>query len=351
MAAPGDAVQPIDAALRRLARDESPTADESADAVAAIIDGQADEVGIAALLTALAMRGETAEVVAGAVRAVRERMTRLDVPGALRPLLDTCGTGGDGASTFNISTASAIVAAACGARVAKHGNRSASGRCGSAEVLDALGIAIEAPPDTLRRCLADMGIAFLMAPRFHPALRHAAPVRRRLPFRTLFNLVGPLANPAAPEYQIVGAPSERLAEILAGALAMLGLRRAAVVTGGDGLDEVTLGAPTRVLRIEEGVLRRETWTAEDFGLPEAGVDCLRIDGPADAAERLRRVLSGGRGPCRDVVLANASAALLVAERAESLTDGVAQASRAIDSGAAADVLERWVALSRAESAG
>ena len=228
------------------------TAAEVHAAVSAIMAGDAPEAVIAAFLTALRMKGESAEEVAGAVEAVRERSQPWEDVGLASPLLDTCGTGGDGANTVNVSTATAIVVASCGVPVAKHGNRSASGNSGSAEVLAELGIAIEAEPPALRRCLAELGLTFLFAPRFHPALRFAAPVRRQLPFRTLFNLLGPLVNPARPEFQLVGVAGERQADLMAEALVRLGARRAAVVTGSDGLDEVTLDGPTRVLWVERG---------------------------------------------------------------------------------------------------
>jgi anthranilate phosphoribosyltransferase len=320
--------------------------DESAThaAVTEIMGGEVSEAAIAAFLTALRVKGETASELAGAVRAVRERMAVWERgPG---PVLDTCGTGGDGAGTFNISTATALIVAASGVAVAKHGNRSASGHSGSAEVLAELGIAIEAETPRLRRCLDELKITFLFAPRFHPALRCAAPVRRQLPFRTLFNLVGPLANPARPEYQLLGVPSERLADVVAQALLGLGLERAAVVTGSDGLDEVTLSGPTQVRWVEAGRINSAVWTPADFGLsPVVGSD-LRVSGPVESAQRLRALLCGEPGPCRDIVLANAAAALWIAGRVGSLREGVAAAARVIDSGAAAELVERWAALSQ-----
>jgi anthranilate phosphoribosyltransferase len=268
-----------------------------------------------------------------------------------RPLLDTCGTGGDGANTVNVSTATAIVVAACGVPVAKHGNRSASGNSGSAEVLTELGVAIDAPPARLRRCLSELGITFLFAPAFHPALRFAASVRRQLPFRTLFNLVGPLANPARPQLQLVGVAGERQADLVARTLVRLGVRRAAVVTGGDGLDEVTLDGPTRVRWIEGGELTLEHWSPEDFGLSRVPAMALQVAGPAESAARLREFLAGWKGPIRDLILANSAAALRVAEGASSisLTEGVDRAAQAVDSGDAGRLLERWGRLSRGEA--
>jgi anthranilate phosphoribosyltransferase len=249
----------------------------------------------------------------------------------------------------NISTATAIVVAACGQAVAKHGNRSASGNSGSAEVLTELGLTIEAPQDRLRRCLSELGLTFLFAPNFHPALKHAAAVRRQLPFRTLFNLVGPLANPVRPEYQIVGVSGERAFRLVAAALSRLDTpARAAVVRGEDGLDEVTLGGVTKVCWIESGTVNIREWTPDDFGLPRVSADQLRIAGPAESAARLRAFLDGEDGPVRWSILANAAAALLVADRVGSLREGVERAAEAVDSGRARGLLEGWAALSRGE---
>ncbi len=310
-------------------------------AISSIMAGEATEAALAAFLTGLRIKGETPEELAGAVRAAREHANPWTNPLGDRELLDTCGTGGDGANTVNISTATAIVVAACGVPVAKHGNRSASGNSGSAEVLVEMGIDIEAPNEVLARSLAELGLTFLFAPRFHPALRHAGAVRRQLPFRTLFNLVGPLANPARPTLQIVGVSGERQHVLVAEALNRLGSRRAAVVRGADGVDEVTLGGSTHVLWVENGEIKPLTWEPEDFGLPRVTVDELRVTGPTDSASRLKALLAGESGPVRSSVLANAAAALLVAEKASELKEGVALASDAIDSGRAADLLERW----------
>jgi anthranilate phosphoribosyltransferase len=343
----------LNAALARLAAGHLLSEDEAHAAVAAIIAGDVPDVTLAAFLSALCTRGETADELAGAVRAVRERMEPWDdgPAAARRPLIDTCGTGGDGANTVNISTASAIVVAAAGQAVAKHGNRSASGNSGSAEVLGELGVAVDAPTDRLRHCLAELGVTFLFAPSFHPALRHAAAVRRQLPFRTLFNLVGPLANPARPEFQVVGVSGERQQVLMAEALVRLGTTtRAAVVRGEDGLDEVTLGGATEVSWIESGTVARKTWMPDDFGLPPVVANELRVDGPGQSAERLRSFLQGEDGPVRWSVLANAAAALLVAGRVGSLREGVVAAGEAVDSDRARRLLERWATLSHGEEA-
>ena len=319
---------------------------QSKAAVGSIMSGDAPEPMVAAFLAALRVKGESAEELAGAVEAVRERMTGWEAFVGLPPALDTCGTGGDGANTVNISTASAVVVAACGVPVAKHGNRSASGNSGSAEVLTELGVDVEAAPGLLRRCLGELGLTFLFAPRFHPALRFAAPVRRQLPFRTLFNMIGPLANPARPAYQLIGVPDERQADLMAAAIARLGVVRAAVVTGSDGLDEVSLDGPTRVCWVESGEVSRRDWALEEFGLAPVRAGDLRVSGPAESATRLKGIFAGSKGPDRDTVLANAAAALLVAGRVETLGHGVVRAARAIDEGAAIRLLERWGRMSR-----
>lgn len=339
-------IAPLTEALALLGRGGSLSEPQARAAVDAIMTGEAPEAMIGAFLTALRVKGESAEELAGAVAAVRDRMTGLVLPETLPPTLDTCGTGGDGANTINISTASAVLVAACGVPVAKHGNRSASGNSGSAEVLTELGVDVEAEPSLLARCLVELGLTFLYAPKFHPALRFAAPVRRQLPFRTLFNMIGPLANPARPAYQLIGVPNEAQAELMARAIVRLGIVRAAVVTGSDGLDEVSLDGPTRVYWVEEGVVSSLVWDADEFGLSPARAGDLRVSGPLESASRLRAILAGVKGPDRDTVLANAAAALLVAGRVASLGEGVQLASRAIDVGTAASLLDRWSRLSR-----
>lgn len=333
----------LTAALVALGSGRDLRADEAHAAVSRIIDGDAPEVAVAAFLAALRVRGETDAELAGAVEAVRDRMSPFETPRG--PVIDTCGTGGDGAATVNVSTAAAIVAASCGLVVAKHGNRSASGVSGSSEVLERLGVAIDPGPEVLARCLDRLGIAFFYAPSFHPALRHAAGVRKQLPFRTIFNLIGPLANPARPSLQLVGTPGERPAALIASALARLGIERAAVVTGEDGLDEVSLAGPTRVLWVEGGRIDARTWTPEAFGLPRVDATELRVRDPQESADRIGAMLGGAVGPVRHVVLANTAAALLVAGRAASPAEGAALAAEAIDSGRAATLRERWADLS------
>jgi anthranilate phosphoribosyltransferase len=307
------------------------------------MEGRAADAEIAAFLTALRVKGETADEIAGAVTALRAHMVPLDTGG--RDVLDTCGTGGDGRNTFNISTAAALVAAACGVPVVKHGNRGVSSASGSADVLAALGVKIDAGPDACRRCLAEAGIAFCFAPCFHPAMRHVAEVRKRLRFRTVFNLIGPLANPAGARSQLIGVGRPELLDRLADCLAQLGPTSAYLVHGSDGLDEVTLAGPTAVRRVADGRVEQLTWTPADFGLPVcAGADLHAADA-RHSAERIRSVLAGSAGPARDIVLANAAAALLAAGRAGSLREGVERAARAVAEGRAAHALERLIAAS------
>jgi len=344
-------MNPLGSALARLAAGKPLSPAESHGAVACLLDGEASEAVAAAFLTALRIKGETADELEGAVRAVRERMTRWKT-GALRDsLLDTCGTGGDAGGTVNISTAAAVVAAACGVPVAKHGNRAASGRSGSSDVLAALGIAVDPEPAVLERTLAELKIAFLFAPRFHAGLRTVAPVRRQLPFRTIFNLVGPLCNPAAPPYQLIGAPNPAQADLLADVLSRQEhIRRAVVVSGSDGLDEITLQGPTLVRVIECGRVEHDVWVPENFGLSHQSTASLEIRDAAESAAKLERLFAGEMGSVRDYVLANTAGALWVAGRC-SLRDGADRAASAIDSGGAARLLERWRELAPAPDPG
>jgi anthranilate phosphoribosyltransferase len=335
----------LTSALRSLARREDLSSVEMEAAIGEVLSGVVPEVAVAALLTGLRVKGETAEELAGAVTAVRNRVADVGLEVRSAGVLDTCGTGGDGAQTVNISTAAAIVVAACGVPVAKHGNRSASGNSGSAEVLAELGVNVEAETAVLNRCMAELGVTFLFAPKFHPGLRAIAPVRKQLPFRTLFNLVGPLANPARPEYQLLGVAGLAQARLVAGALARLGSKRAAVVTGADGLDEVSLAGPTHVFKVDGGVVSELIWAPEDFGLGRSTPAEIRVSGPSESAALIRRFLAGERGPVRETVVANAAAALWVADEGSALIDSVARASEAIDDGRAARLLARWAAVS------
>lgn len=337
---------PLREALETVAQGRDLSERQTYEAVASVMTGEATDALIASFLTGLRVRGETADNLAGAVAAARDHSVGWPDDSRLGPVLDTCGTGGDGACSVNISTAAAIVVAASGVAVAKHGNRSASGNSGSAEVLVELGIAIEAEPPVLVRCLRELKITFLYAPKFHPALRFAAPSRRQLPFRTLFNLVGPLANPARPTHQLIGVPNPDVADLMAQAVAKLGTTRAAVVSGSDGLDEVCLGGDTVVRWVENGEVVSKTWPIEAFGLGSVRPEQLRVSGPSESAEAIRDLLGGKPGPVRSTVLANAAAGLLVAGAVSDLAEGVERAAQAIDDGLAASLLGRWAALSQ-----
>jgi anthranilate phosphoribosyltransferase len=331
----------LSSALETLGAGRSLSMTITREAVSKMLEGEATEATIAAFLTALRIKGETADELEGSVRAVRERMTRWESGLFPESLLDTCGTGGDGANTVNISTGASIVVAACGIPVVKHGNRAASGNSGSSDVLSVLGVSTEPEADLLHRSLSELGIVFLFAPRFHAGLRHIAPVRRQLPFRTLFNLVGPLCNPACPSYQLIGTPLGRQADLMAEVLARLEhVRRAVVVTGSDGLDEVTLDGPTSIRVIERGRVERNILQPSDFGLVAQSAAALKVTGPVESAERLKRAFEGEKGPVRNYLLANSATAIWTTGRL-SIRDGMEMAASAIDSGAATHLLERW----------
>jgi anthranilate phosphoribosyltransferase len=303
-----------------------------------ILLGQHDEAEAAAVLIGLRMKGETAGEVAAAAGVLRAHMIRWD-PG-LPGVLDTCGTGGDGTGTFNISTATALVIAGAGVPVVKHGNRSVSSRSGSADVLAALGVPIDGDARYARQCLHETGLAFCLAPLFHPALRHAAALRRKLGVPTILNCLGPLANPAGAERQLLGVGRPELLDVIAGALARLGTAHALVVCGRDGLDEVSLAAPTQVRQVRGAEVVAWEWTADDFGLPPCPLGGLLADDAAASARVIEGVLRGAEGPASCVVLANAAAGLLAAERATSPRAGVAMAREAVRAGRALQVLEK-----------
>lgn len=305
----------------------------------AVMDGQATPAQIGALLSALRCRGETADELTGFARSMRAHVTV--VPTTRRPLIDTCGTGGGGASTFNVSTAAAIVAAGAGVAVAKHGNRAMTSRCGSADVLPALGIDLEQPPEAVGRCLDAVGIGFLFAPALHPAMKHAVAPRREIGIRTAFNLLGPLTNPAGAEAQVIGVPEPALADLLIEVLANLGRRRAMVVHGLLGVDEISVEGPTRICELRDGWVRKSVVSPGELGVAEAPLSAV-AGGDAEAnAAAIVAVLSGEPGPRRDFVLLNAAAALVVGEAASDLREGLDLARQAIDSGAARQVLEAW----------
>jgi anthranilate phosphoribosyltransferase len=335
----------IPSVLGRVSGGQDLTRDEMADAVDAIMRGEWREEEIGLLLTALRAKGETVAEVAGAASALRRRMTPIRT--RRTGLVDTCGTGGDGSRTFNISTAAAIVTAAAGVPVAKHGNRAMSSRSGSADVLAALGVNVEADVPRVEACLDQLGIAFCFAPLLHPSMKTVAAVRRKLGVPTIFNLLGPLCNPASAPFQVLGVGKAPLRDLMAEALAMLGTQHAVVVSGEDGLDEVTLAGPTHVTEVTPAGLRRAAWTPSDFGLPPAGRETMLVDGPEASAAIIRDILAGRGGPSRDIVVANAAAALWTAGKAASLAAAARLAAEALDSGAARELLARLAEVSRA----
>ena len=331
--------------LRRLlgvAAQATPLSEEQAElAFDAMMSGNATPAQMGGFLMALRVRGETVAEITGAVRAMRSRMLRIAAPpGAI----DTCGTGGDGFGTLNISTAAALVVAACGVPVAKHGNRAMSSRSGAADVLLALGVNIEADPSLLERALAEAGMCFMLAPRHHSAMRHVGPVRVELGTRTIFNMTGPLSNPAGATRQLVGVFARSWIEPLAHVLAKLGTERAWVVHGGDGLDELTTTGPSHVASLHDGKVDCFEIGPEDAGLPRARLDDLRGGDAAANAAALVALLAGERGPYRDIVLLNSAAALLIAGKASDLSTGAALAAAALDSGHARRVLDCVVAI-------
>jgi anthranilate phosphoribosyltransferase len=341
-------------ALQCIANDrESLSRDDARTVMSEVLTGQCTDSQIAALLVALHMKGETVEEIVGFAEAIRAaavslpapKNAALDVSDTERDaLVDTCGTGGDASGTFNISTATAIVAAGAGVRVAKHGNRSMSSKCGSADVMEALGVNINLPPERVSACLEEVGIAFLFAPAMHSAMKHVQTARRELRLRTVFNLLGPLTNPARASAQVVGVYSADLVEKLAEALSMLGLRRALVVHGLDGLDEITITGPTRIAEVRDGNVHSYEVTPEEFGLVRAPIESILGGDAAANAAIIREVLAGEKGPRRDIVLLNAAAALLAAGRADHLAQTLPLAQQSIDSGAAAAKLEALISF-------
>lgn len=303
-----------------------------------IMRGECGEAETAALLTALAVKGEQVEEIVGAARAMRHHATC--VQPAAAGLLDTCGTGGDALHTFNISTAVAFVVSACGVPVAKHGNRSVSSSSGSADVLEQLGVNLDLLPERVARCIDEVGIGFCYARALHGAMKHVAPVRAALGFRTIFNLLGPLTNPAGAPRQLIGTNSNHSASLLAEAIGRLGTERTIVVCGNDELDEVSLWGTTAWFDVTPDGIARGRWTPVDFGLDACDVAALRVESPQESADRILNVFEGRPGPVRDIVVANAAVALLAAGRAEALADAVRQAAAAIDEGRAAAVVAR-----------
>ena len=331
--------------IEKLVRHEDLTADEAAAAMQQVMDGAAPPAALAGLLSALAMKGERPAEIVGFARTMRANAVKLSKPPG--DVFDTCGTGGDRSGTFNISSAAALVVAASGVRVAKHGNRSVSSRCGSADVFEQLGVNVAAPPAVVERTLHGAGIAFFFAPTFHPSMKHAGPTRRELGIRTAFNLLGPLTNPAGASRQIVGVPKSELTELLARALMLLGSARAWVVHGADGIDEISTTGYTKVSECRDGAVHTFYVHPADFGFRKSAPEELKGGDAAANAAIVRRILDGEHGAPRDVVVLNAGAALFVAGRADSVSVGVKLAGQALDSGAARTTLDRMVEHSQA----
>ncbi len=320
------------------------TREQASAAFDLMMSGEATPSQMGGLLMALRVRGETIDEITGAVTAMRSKMLRVEAP---PNAIDVVGTGGDASGSYNISTCAALIVAGCGVPVAKHGNRALSSRSGAADVLTALGVRIDISPDHISRCIAGAGIGFMFAPAHHPAMKHVGPTRVELGTRTIFNLLGPLSNPAGVKRQMVGVFSKQWVEPLAQVLNNLGCEAAYVVHGSDGLDEITISGPTSVAALENGVVRTFEITPEEVGLKRAKAEALRGGDAEHNAKALMGVLKGERGPFRDVAVLNASAALVVAGKAKDLKDGVALAQKSIDSGEAEGALERLIVISGA----
>lgn len=336
------------ALLEKLTRHEDLTEAEAAAAMHEVMEGRAAPAQLAGLLIGLAMKGERPTEIVGLARTMRAHAVALSR--SYDPVFDTCGTGGDRSNTFNISSATALVVAACGVRVAKHGNSAVSSQCGSADVFEAMGVKTAAAPATVERSLAEVGIAFFFAPTFHPSMRHAAQPRRELGVRTAFNLLGPLTNPAGARRQIVGVPRPELTELLARALLLLGSERAWVVHGADGIDELSTAGYTKVSECRDGAVNTFYVHPAEFGIRKSPAQAVRGGDAATNAGIIRRVLAGERGAPRDVVLLNAGAGLLIAGAVATVGEGIRRAAEAIDNGRAAGVLEAMARASQAEGA-
>ena len=333
----------IPSILQRLAEGNDLSVDQTSDLILSIMSGELDQAQTAAIFMGLRCKGETADEIVGAARAMREKAVRISSRHTV--IADTCGTGGTGLSTLNISTAAALVAAGAGVAVAKHGNRTHTRTSGSADVLAALGVNLDASPEIEARCLAGANVCFCFAVRHHPAMKYAAPVRKALGVRTIFNVLGPLTNPAGARRQLMGVFDARWVETIARALSAMGAEHAMVVHAEDGLDEISTTAPTVIAEAVGGRVTTRTVQPEDFGLPRAKLGDFAVDSPEDSARRIRDVLAGKKGPDRDIVVLNAAAALAVAGQAGDIAAAIPLAERSIDSGAAAAALEKLIELS------
>lgn len=330
-------------AIETVVNDETLSFEAAAQVMNEIMSGEATPSQFGAFVTALRLKGETVDEIAGMAQVMRDHSLHVEVDGAL---VDTCGTGGDGSGTFNISTAAAFVAAGAGVKVAKHGNRAMSGSSGSADVLEALGAKIELSPESVARCINETGFGFMFAQGFHPSMRFAAGPRREIGIRTVFNILGPLTNPAGAGAQVIGVADASMASKMAQALSRLGSKRALVVHGNDGLDEITIADSTRVWELKDGSVSEYDISPEGLGVSRARLSEIQASDSERSAQMLRNVLSGNTGAARDIVLANAAAALLAGDLVETLQDGVEAAAQSIDSGSAKERMESFIALSQ-----
>ncbi len=333
----------IKEAIKTLVSGQSLTEEQASSVMEEIMRGEATPAQFGAFVTALRLKGETVDEIVGMARTMRAKATPVIVN---EPVVDTCGTGGDGLGTFNISTAAAFVAAGAGLKVAKHGNRAMSSHCGSADVLEALGVKIDLNAEQVKRCLEEVGMGFMFAPVFHPAMKYAAAPRREIGIRTVFNIIGPLTNPAGASAQVLGVADELLVEKLASVLQGLGCRHALVVHGEDGLDEITITGKTRVSELKDGLITSYSVSPEDFGLSRASLDSLKGGTASENAALLHKILAGAPGPQQDVVIMNAGAVLLAGDRVATLGEGVALAKEVIDSGHALAKLEQLIEFSQ-----
>lgn len=332
----------IKEAIGKVVERKDITEDDMVSVMREIMQGEATPAQIAAFITALRMKGETVDEITGAARVMREKALKVKTKSPV--VVDTCGTGGDESFTFNISTAAAFVTAGAGLTVAKHGNRSVSSKSGSADVLKSLGVNIEAEVERVEECLDNIGVGFLFAPMMHGAMKHAAPVRREIGIRTIFNILGPLTNPAGAQYQVLGVYRSELTEVLANVLKNLGSSRAFVVSGNDGLDEITLTTETKVSELKNGNVNTYFIRPEDFGMKQCKLFELQGGDPDDNARIIRQIFKGEKGPKRDIVVLNAAAAIAASGKAKEMSEGIKLAEEAIDSGKTLEKLERLVEI-------
>lgn len=333
----------IAGAIQRVVRGDHLTREQAVDVMREITEGEATDAQIACLITALRMKGETTDEISGFAEVMREKATRIHCSAPV--IIDTCGTGGDAAGTFNISTAAALVVAGAGYKVAKHGNRSVTSKSGGADVLMALGVNLEIGPEIVEQCIEDANIGFLYAPKLHPAMKYAIGPRREIGIRTVFNILGPLTNPARAAHQVLGVFNPNLAEVMAQVLGTLGSVHSFVVHGLDGLDEISTTGKTHIAELVDGQVKTYEVQPGDFGMKAAAMSDLQVESPEESARIIRDIFSGHRGPCRDIVVLNAAAAIASAEPHGAIADCLPVAEESIDSGKAAKALEKLISIS------